>query len=57
MIFTVLSEAADRGELILVPDGLCRYHRRRDGVVVIHEILVLPFRRRGGIGRWPQARG
>lgn len=51
MIFVALSEAADRGELLLVPDGLCRYHRRRDGVVVIRELLVLPLLRRTGIGR------
>ncbi len=51
MIFAALKEAADRGELILVQDGLCRWHRRRDGVVVIHEILVLPFRYKTGIGR------
>ena len=51
MIFTALAEAADKGELILVPDGMMRYHRRGDGVVVIREILVLPFRRRTGVGK------
>ena len=51
MIFAALDEAASRGELLLVPDGLCRFHRRRDGVVVVREILVLPFRRRTGVGR------
>lgn len=51
MIFTVLSEAAERGELLLVQDGMCRWHRRRDGVVVIREILVLPLQRRKGLGR------
>lgn len=51
MIFAAMSEAADRGELILVPDGMCRWHLRRDGVVVIREILVLPFRRGAGVGR------
>lgn len=51
MIFVALNEAAQRGELILVQDGMLRYHRRRDGVVVVREILVLPFRRRTGLGR------
>lgn len=51
MIFAVLSEAADRGQLLLVEGGLCRFHRRRDGVVVIRELLVLPARRRQRIGR------
>ncbi len=51
MIFTALSEAADRQELLLVANGLCRFHRRKDGVVVIREIMVLPDARRLGIGR------
>lgn len=51
MIFAALSEAADRGELLLVEGGLCRWHRRRDGVVVIRELLVLPSHRGRGIGR------
>ena len=51
MIFAALKEAADRGELICVQDGLCRWHRRRDGIVVIHEILVLPFRHKTGVGK------
>lgn len=51
MIFAALAEAAEKDELILVADGFCRFHKRRDGVVVIREILVLPLRRRTGIGR------
>ncbi len=52
MIFAVLSEAAGRGELLLVDGGLCRFRRRKkDGVVVVHEILVLPSHRGRGIGR------
>lgn len=51
MIFAAMAEAAGRGELILVRDGLLRWHLRRDGVVVIREIVVLPFRRGTGVGR------
>ncbi len=50
MIFAALSEAADRGELLLVDGGLCRFHLRRDGVLVIREVIVLVDRRRQGIG-------
>lgn len=39
MIFETLHESAQRGELILVAGGYCRWHRRRDGVTVIYEIL------------------
>lgn len=51
MIFVALSEAANRGELLLADGGMCRWHLRRDGVVVIREILVLPAARRRGVGR------
>jgi GNAT superfamily N-acetyltransferase len=51
VIFEALHEAAERGELVLVDGGLCRFHLRRDGVCVIREIIVLPFSRRQGIGR------
>jgi N-acetylglutamate synthase-like GNAT family acetyltransferase len=51
MIFAALKEAAERGELILRDYGMCRWHKRRDGVVVIREILVLPWKWRTGIGR------
>jgi GNAT superfamily N-acetyltransferase len=51
LIFVALSEAADNGTLILVEGGMCRYHRRKDGVVVVREIIVLPDRRRQGVGR------
>lgn len=51
MIFAALSEAAACGELILVPDGMCRWHRRKDGVVVVREIIVQPFRQRTGVAR------
>ncbi len=51
MIFAALDEASRKGELLLVTDGMCRWHLRRDGVVVIRELIVLPFRRRTGVGR------
>lgn len=51
MIFVALAEAAQRGTLLLVDGGMLRYHRRRDGVYTIREILVLPTHRRRGIGR------
>lgn len=51
MIFEALNGAAERGELILVDGGMCHYHLRRDGQITIREILVLPGRRRQGIGR------
>jgi GNAT superfamily N-acetyltransferase len=51
VIFAAMMEAADRDELFLIDGGLCRWHRRRDGVVVIREILVLPACRRLGRGR------
>jgi N-acetylglutamate synthase-like GNAT family acetyltransferase len=50
MIFEALSESAEAGELILVHDGMLRFHRRRDGVVTIREILVLPRSRRKHVG-------
>lgn len=52
MIFAALSEAADRDELLLVEGGMCRWHRRKDGVVVIREIVVLPAYRCRKLGRW-----
>lgn len=51
MIFAALSEAAEKGELLLVGGGLCHFHQRKDRTVTIREILVLPTYRRRGIGR------
>jgi GNAT superfamily N-acetyltransferase len=52
MIFSVLNDAAERGELLLVDSGICHFHRRRDGSVTIREIVVLPQKRRRRIGKW-----
>lgn len=50
MIFAALSEAAENGELLIVDGGMLRYHLRRDGQVVVREVVVLPVRRRRRIG-------
>lgn len=39
MCFTQLHEAMQRGELILIEGGFCRYHLRIDGQLTIHDIL------------------
>ena len=39
MIFNALYESSQRGELILVEGGICNFHIRRDGVLVIYEII------------------
>lgn len=49
MIFEILLNAAEYGELILVDGGLCHWHLRKDGQVTIHEIIVLPSHRGRGI--------
>jgi hypothetical protein len=41
MVFEALYEAAKRGELLLVDGGMCRWHLRRDGVLVIREIIAV----------------
>jgi GNAT superfamily N-acetyltransferase len=50
MIFESLYTSAERGELILVPNGMLRYHLRKDGQATIYEIVVLPGRQKRGIG-------
>lgn len=47
MIFESLHESAERGELILINGGYCRWHLRRDGTITIYEILS----QRPGAGR------
>ena len=39
VIFESLHDSAERGELILIDGGYCRWHLRRDGVITIYEIL------------------
>lgn len=51
MIFNALNDAAQRGELILMGGGMCHYHLRKDGILTIREIIVLPELRGMGIGR------
>lgn len=50
MIFESLFSSANKGELILVEGGFCRWHLRRDGQLTIYEILVLSEYQRQGIG-------
>lgn len=38
-MFELLYESMQRGELILIDGGMCRYHLRRDGQLTIHEIM------------------
>lgn len=40
MIFDSLHESAQRGELLLIQDGFCHWHLRRDGQLTIREIIV-----------------
>lgn len=47
MIFTTLWESSKRGELLLVEDGFCHWHLRRDGQLTIREIISL----RPGVGQ------
>lgn len=39
MIFETLYESAKRGELMLVEDGFCHWHLRRDRQLTIREII------------------
>ena len=40
MVFESLWESAQKGELLLVEGGMCRWHLRRDKVLVIREIIA-----------------
>jgi N-acetylglutamate synthase-like GNAT family acetyltransferase len=50
MIFYPLFESANRGELILIDGGLCHWHLRKDGIITIREIIILPSKQRKGLG-------
>jgi len=40
MIFSILHEAALKGELLLIEGGICHWHiRKKDNVLVISEII------------------
>lgn len=39
MIFESLRDSNERGELILIEGGYCRWHRRKDNTITIYEIL------------------
>ena len=41
MIFESLYESAQKGELLLIDGGYCRWHRRKDGTITIYEILSM----------------
>lgn len=47
MIFEAIYQSSQKGELILIHGGYCRFHLRRDGQLTILEILSL----RPGAGR------
>ena len=51
MIFDSLFESANRRELILLDGGMCHWHLRRDGIITLREIIVLPQEQRKGIGK------
>lgn len=40
MIFESLHDSAKAGELLLIDGGYCRWHKRRDGVITIYEIIT-----------------
>ena len=41
MIFLALQDSAQRGELILIEGGYCRWRMRKDGQITILEIISL----------------
>lgn len=40
MIFEMLWQSAQRGELLLIDGGFCHWHLRRDGQLTIREIIA-----------------
>jgi GNAT superfamily N-acetyltransferase len=51
MIFESLHHSAQAGDLILEDGLLCHFHLRRDGILTIRELIVLPAYQRQGRGR------
>jgi GNAT superfamily N-acetyltransferase len=49
MIFEALHDSLKRNELILVEGGYCRFHQKKNGSIVIYELMVLPHYRNKGI--------
>lgn len=39
MIFESLHDSAEKGELMLIDGGYCRWHLRRNGTITIYEII------------------
>lgn len=40
MVFEILMESVNRGELILIDGGYCRYHLKANGCLTIYEIIA-----------------
>lgn len=51
MIVQLLNTSNNRGELMLVDGGMCRFHVRSDGKITIRDIIVSRAHQRQGIGR------
>jgi hypothetical protein len=39
VIFETLHESSQKGELLLIDGGYCRWHRRKDQTITIYEII------------------
>jgi hypothetical protein len=52
MIFESLHESNEKGELLLLDGGYCRWHQRRDRMITIYEIIS----QKPGVGQQMLAR-